>query len=169
MPYRIEIESMPWPFRPAPGGTVERYDRRSGRWVPCPGTPDAAGYPMVSWKPQGGPRRFLRLHQVVWMTYKGPVPDGLEIDHVDGNKQHCTIGNLRLLTHQENIWAARERVGNWTGAKLRPWQVALVLALPEGWRCLHQLADRWGVNKFSLGNIRSKAKRDNDSRYLAGV
>ena len=84
MPYKIEIQHLPWPFRPCPGGLVERYDRRSGHWVPCPGTPDAVGYPMVSWKPQGGPRRFLRLHQVVWVTYKGPVPDGFEIDHIDG-------------------------------------------------------------------------------------
>ena len=168
--YRVDIEPIAgWPFRASTDGLVERYDRRDGKWKPCPGTPDAAGYPMVSWKPVGAPRRFLRLHQVVWETYSGPVPDGLEIDHIDGDKGHCAIQNLRLLTHKENIRAARERLGNWTPGTIRPWQVALVLALPEGWRCLHQLADRWGVNKFSLGNIRSKAKRDNDSRYLAGV
>jgi hypothetical protein len=127
---------------------------------------------MMNWKTADGKRRFLRLHNVVWETHNGAVPDGLEIDHIDGDKSNNSIKNLRLVTHAQNIQYAVERLGSWLGEanrKLLPHQVELLLALPPTWRCLKPLAERWGVSKFRLGNIRAEAKKNNDSRYLAGL
>ena len=169
--YRADIENPgDWPFRPDhETGGVLRYDRRRGAWQPCGGTMGSDGYPMTTWTPQGQQRRYLRLHAVVWRTWHGPVPDGMEIDHIDGDKGHCVVDNLQLLTHRENITKARAMQGNWTPSKLTQGQKCLVLALPAGWRCLPELAIRWGVSKFSLGNMRAKAKRDGDPMLYASL
>jgi hypothetical protein len=92
----------------------------------------------------------------------------MEIDHIDGDKTNNNIANLRLVTHQENMKLAHNRLGNWAvkHSKITLGQMDLLLAMPEGWRCLKWLAVRWDMSKFSLGNIRAKAKRENDPRYL---
>jgi len=42
------------------------------------------------------------LHRLVWETYVGEIPAGLQIDHIDENPHNCNLNNLRLLTHQQN-------------------------------------------------------------------
>jgi len=153
-----------WPFRPDGKGNVEQCKR--GHWTLLIGSKDDAGYHMASWGSAGPTRRFRRVHCIVWLCYEASIPPGYEVDHIDGDKSNNNIANLRLLTHAENIRAARERIGNWTPSKLKPWQVELALALPVGWECLHQLANRWNVSKFHLGNLRNRAKTSNDLRYI---
>ena len=154
-----------WPFRPNTNGGVDQLKR--GRWMPLAGSMDNAGYHLASWAPPEGKRRFKRVHCIVWQTYHGAIPEGMEVDHIDMDKSNNAISNLRLLTHHQNMLEARKRLGNWSPSKLKPHQVELLLAIPEGWRCLHQLAARWGVNKYTLGNLRAHAKSCDDVRYLA--
>lgn len=42
------------------------------------------------------------VHQLVWVYFKGPVPRGYEIDHIDNNKLNNSIENLQLLTPKQN-------------------------------------------------------------------
>lgn len=42
---------------------------------------------------------MVYLHSMIF----GVVPDGMEIDHIDGNSLNNRIGNLRAVTHQENV------------------------------------------------------------------
>jgi hypothetical protein len=160
----IGVNMNGWPFRPDGKGNVEQLIR--GQWKPLIGSKDNVGYHMATWVAAGPGRRFKRVHVIVWLCYNQSIPPDYEIDHIDGNKSNNNIANLRLLTNAENMRAARERIGNWNEGKLKPWQVALVLALPAGWECLHQLAARWDVSKFHLGNLRNRAKTSNDSRYI---
>ena len=170
MAYRCTIPKggIAWPFR-VHGGYIEQYNQRSGEWVAPKGNKDNNGYSVLTWKSPEG-RRFSKAHVVVWVTHNGPIPDGLEIDHIDGDKSNNHIGNLRLCTHAENIRSARERLGNWSAknAKLKPHQMDLILALqgPCIW-ALKPLAERWGVSKFYLANARSQAKKKGDPRYCA--
>lgn len=43
------------------------------------------------------------VHRLVYETFIGAVPDGLEINHKDGNKLNNALDNLEAITHQENI------------------------------------------------------------------
>lgn len=86
------------------------------------------------------------------------IPIGYKIDHIDGNKENNKIENLRLVTRKENIELARERIGNWSKSKLKDHQIKLVLMLPSN-ACWDFWAERWGVHKVTLLNIRSQAKK----------
>lgn len=75
--------------------------RKRGQAVPKPyriDRPGSVGYhriPIV-----GG---CVYAHRVVWVLNHGPIPDGMEINHKDGNKSNNAIENLELVTHQDNM------------------------------------------------------------------
>ena len=83
-------------------GLVYRYDKKNDKLVLCAEyiTPDK-GYVIISLsKPKHTP---YKLHRIVWETFNGEIPDGYEIDHIDGNKQNNVLSNLRCVTHIENM------------------------------------------------------------------
>lgn len=49
-----------------------------------------------------GKAHYLSIHRIVWELANGPVPDGLQIDHIDRNRQNNLIENLRVVTSAEN-------------------------------------------------------------------
>ncbi|HGB3193994.1 TPA: HNH endonuclease signature motif containing protein [Salmonella enterica subsp. enterica serovar Waycross] len=42
------------------------------------------------------------VHRVVWEMHNGPIPDGMEIDHINHIRTDNRIENLRLVSHQDN-------------------------------------------------------------------
>lgn len=149
-----------FPFSKSDDGSLWRFNGRKFLWEPLKGHKKKDGYYIVVWNAQFRVRRTAFLHRIVWELHHGPIPAGLEIDHIDGDKGHNTIDNLRLISHRENILYARQRLGNWSAklAKLKPHQRALVLLLPSSanWKAL---AERWGVHKVTLLTIRCNAKK----------
>lgn len=59
---------------------------------------DARGYGKVKY--QG---RARKAHQVVYEHYVGPVPDGLELDHLCRITDCVNPSHLEPVTHMENI------------------------------------------------------------------
>lgn len=45
----------------------------------------------------------FRVHQLVWIMHNGPIPAGMDIDHIDQNKSNNRIENLRLVTRAGNM------------------------------------------------------------------
>ena len=41
-------------------------------------------------------------HRLAWEFVNGPIPDGMDIDHIDGNPSNNAISNLRLATRSQN-------------------------------------------------------------------
>ena len=46
--------------------------------------------------------RLQYVHRLVWETFKGDIPEGKEIDHIDGDTTNNSIDNLQLLTPRKN-------------------------------------------------------------------
>lgn len=54
-------------------------------------------------------RYFFMIHRVIWISQNGTVPDGLQLDHINGVKLENGIANLELVTDKENKRRYRER------------------------------------------------------------
>lgn len=44
----------------------------------------------------------FRAHRIIWEIFHGPIPDGMLVDHKDGNVRNNRIENLRLATRTQN-------------------------------------------------------------------
>lgn len=100
------------------------YDEKEGclRWSYDVG-------PRARYKQKAGhltPQGYIRIkiqgvsifaHRVVWIMLKGPIPEGLEIDHIDGNRSNNKIENLRLSQHRENMRNQKVQIRSTTGVK----------------------------------------------------
>lgn len=49
----------------------------------------------------GRPTRFKHKHVWIWEQVHGPVPEGMCVSFIDGDKLHCELENLELVTRGE--------------------------------------------------------------------
>ena len=70
-------------------------------------------------------RNYLYIHRLVWETFNGKIPDGLQIDHINTVRDDNRLVNLRVVTHKENcknsITAERNREANRRKSKDPKW------------------------------------------------
>ena len=60
-------------------------------------------------------------HRHVWSEAHGEIPEGMTIDHINGNKRDNRLENLQLLTQAENSRRAyRGSVSKLSGKRSRP-------------------------------------------------
>lgn len=72
------------------------------------------GYACVTVTEDGREKAYL-LHRLVWVNAHGPVPDGLELHHIDHDKANWSLDNLMAVdrqTHQELHRKARSTIVN---------------------------------------------------------
>jgi len=94
--------------RPPTGGrpSIPAYDRIMARTVDTPdgcliftGYTDGQGYGQIG----TGKSETRRCHIVVYEHHHGPVPDGLELDHVCRNTSCVRPTHIEAVTHAENM------------------------------------------------------------------
>lgn len=70
------------------------------------------GYGLISC----GARNLRLAHKYVWELHHGPVPDGLELDHVCRNRAciNPSIDHLEAVTHAENVRRGHAGIANKT-------------------------------------------------------
>ena len=68
------------------------------------GSPNAKGYIKTSYK-----GKMYFLHRLVWEIHHGVIPEGLVVDHRDGDKSNNLISNLRLATKSQNAFNSNSK------------------------------------------------------------
>ncbi|WP_162475414.1 HNH endonuclease signature motif containing protein [Candidatus Erwinia dacicola] len=60
-----------------------------------------------------GKREYV--HRVVWEIHHGEIPEGMVIDHINGNPSDNRIENLRCVSQQINLLNKRKQKNNTSG------------------------------------------------------
>ncbi|WP_082495327.1 HNH endonuclease signature motif containing protein [Aeromicrobium sp. Leaf291] len=84
-------------------------------------------------------------HRISWQAAKGPVPDGLELDHLCQVRKCVNPDHLEAVTHAENIRRAVERRTH----------------CPKG----HPRADNW-VSDYAGGHRCLACRRAANAAYM---
>lgn len=90
--------------------TLLRYDPEQGslHWIPQPGKrcnntrPRAGCYTTKGYRIIRIDGRLYKEHRIIWAMHNGPIPDGMDIDHIDRNTGNNKLENLRLATRSIN-------------------------------------------------------------------
>ena len=70
----------------------------------------ADGYRQVALR-LDGKQYQLKAHRVAWILAHGAIPDGLQVDHINGIRDDNRLCNLRLVTQRENDQNRRKARG----------------------------------------------------------
>jgi hypothetical protein len=80
-------------------GKVYRQDKE-GNYIECKPTLQKSGYYTLCCRKSN--KRTIFVHRLVYETFYGKIPEGMEIDHEDTHKYNNALSNLILCTHKEN-------------------------------------------------------------------
>jgi HNH endonuclease len=70
-------------------------------WVWFAGV-DKDGYGKYVFR-KNGRRHYVRAHRYCWTIFHGPIPDGLQLDHLCKNPRCVNPAHLELVTRLENV------------------------------------------------------------------
>jgi len=99
------------------------------------------------------------IHRLVYESFYGKIPDGLQINHRDGNKTNNRLSNLECATPQANMKHARLLgLANWKGerngqAKLTADKVREIRRLDEMGVDRRQIADKFGISRHTVKHV----------------
>jgi hypothetical protein len=90
--------------------------------------------------------KHMMAHVLMWEHENGPVPAGLELDHLCRVRQCANPSHLEAVTHEVNI----QRGAN---AKLTEDDVYEIRALASEGARIGRIADRYGVSKACISDV----------------
>jgi hypothetical protein len=95
----IDVEELKKVFR-IKNGNLERLNYHyPGKWTVVKNWGNlSAGYCQVRFN-----GTLIRYHNIIWVLSTGKdIPQGLEIDHINGNRLDSRMENMRLVTNRGN-------------------------------------------------------------------
>ena len=105
-------------------GRIERYHHKKFCWTPVPNTPAKDGYCSIyiGGNCVGVEKGSYLYHRVLWVLYHGEdIPEGMQIDHINGIRSDNRIENLRVVSKRENDQNKKvHRDGHLNGTYLVP-------------------------------------------------
>lgn len=116
--------------------------------------------------------RLRYAHRLVADAFLGPIPDGWDVNHKDGNKGDPTLGNLEIVTKSENRAHAYQTLGvkpnravESNGNAKLDWPMVdqIRKEYAEGKTSHSKLASKFGVNRITVMRVLlQRAWRDED-------
>jgi hypothetical protein len=97
----------------------------------------------------GKERRCFSRHAVITVAFLGPTPEGMEIDHENGDRSDCRIENLSFKTPSENIKGSvrrGHRGSNRWNAVLNEDKVRAIRHLYREGKSIGWIADQFALN-----------------------
>lgn len=81
---------------------------------------------------RNGNKRFTQhLHRFIWELHNGPIPQGLQIDHIYHNPLDNRINNLRLVTIRQNQQNRKFKISKYAGVcwhkRAKKWQAKITI------------------------------------------
>lgn len=120
---------------------------------------------------KNGIRLYRFAHLLVWRSFNGQIPDGLEINHKDGDRDNPQLENLEAVTRSQNathsfrvLGRANFNVSHYGSrngsAKLTERDIPEIFRLYAKGMYQWQIAEQFGVSQPAIGFIlRGKAWR----------
>ena len=105
-------------------------------------------------------RLSLLHHRVYWEAFRGKIPPGMVINHIDGIRHNNTLSNLEVVTQKENVRHSIEVLGNLGYIRERKFDEArylTLLTLQAIWDC-RKLERHYGFSKNSLASILGESR-----------
>jgi hypothetical protein len=120
-----------------------------------------SGYEQYYLKRGLSEKKTMMRHRLVALAWVGPIPEGYEVNHIDGDKENNRPENLEYLTHAENMrHASRKKLFKpargeaSTVAKLNWDQVRKIRELyASGEFSTHKLAELYCVSQPNILQI----------------
>lgn len=83
--------------------TVYEVGRPDDCWLYASTNVGSTGHGMIYEGYKDGKSRYQQVYRVMYENMVGPIPDGLELDHLCEVPQCINPAHLEPVTHQENI------------------------------------------------------------------
>lgn len=93
-----------WPYDVSSNGLLRRTKKANGTYVGRIVRPSFVknGYGIVILQ-NCGKKKTTRIHRLVAEAFIGPCPDGLQVNHKDGNKRNNLASNLEYVDRVGNM------------------------------------------------------------------
>lgn len=108
-------------------------------------------------------------HRAVYETIIGVIPNGYQINHIDGNKTNNSIENLEAITPAENVRHSREVLGNKYKKSIRSLSSNQVKEIAKLWKkkSIVEISKELGVCSRIVSQIsRKKTRSYKDFKHL---
>ena len=66
------------------------------------------------------------IHRLLYQTFVGNIPEGIEVDHIDRDKTNNKLNNLRLVTRQQNNFNTTAKGYTWNKVA-KKWEAQIML------------------------------------------
>lgn len=112
-------------------------------------------YPLVSIA-----SRVFRVHRLVYLAFNGAIKEGLEIHHIDSNRENNRLDNIMATTHELNmkLMPEREYKPSYRG-KLGEEGVKKAFEMMKQGMNNTQIAKFFGVDPSSISRLRTGDRR----------
>ena len=133
------------------------------------------GYQVVWLYDNEGESKLYKVHRVVWETFSGrPIPNNLQVNHIDENKENNARSNLELMTPKQNsnygtrnTRIAKTKINGKTSKQVGAYRNGeLIFTFPSAMEAGRNGFDQGAVSACCRGDKNYKTHKGYEWRYI---